>query len=416
MLARYQPIAEGVGGVLQFELSERVVGEMLAERARGLLKESELAKKIHEVDECVSEEGPAVVQHAIGFRRNQKMMFRQLKTCALFLDMVKNSDVKEIKERIQQQDIQKKLNETRQKWKSLKAECRVQDEELQNISTILQKFQTLETKQQALRDAIQLYEAKKQQLEAALQQIKLQLKEERKLTLAKEKSLTEQAIEECTLCISKCHTSIQQAQQTTQLLTKKGGFSDCIHPCDFRTLSRLYETVKSQSGVKVLTLSENQMTLRFDPRALIPLTQLTPLVLTVIWTTDGRVKLETNCAFLDLSEMESVDLPNITAEIWKRYMSQAELWGEIQHLQNRYAIDWLESDRKLKFLQLIAGSSSNVVCTLYVEHGYPGNGEVKLSSIQENNKPIETVIKPPQAKPSLSDWLEYLNTLECWKG
>ncbi|XP_041029620.1 uncharacterized protein si:dkey-225f5.4 [Carcharodon carcharias] len=388
---------------------------MLAERARGLLKEAEAAKRIHEEDESISEEGPAVVQHAIGFRRNQKMMFRQLKTCALFLDMVKNSNVKEIKEHVQQQDIQKKLNETRQKWKSLKAECRVQDEELQNISTISWKFQALETKQQALKDAVQLYETKKLQLEEALQQKKLQLQEERKLTLAKEKSQIEQAIEECSLCISRCHTLKQEAEQTIQLLTKEGCCSNRTLPCDFHTLSQLHETVKSQSGVKVLTLSENQITLQFDPRALIPLTQLTPLVLTVIWTTDGRVKFESNCGFLDLSEMESVDLPNVTAEIWKRYMSQAELWGEIQHLQNRFAIDWLEDERKLKFLQLIAGSSSNVVCTLYVEHGYPGNGEVKLSSIQENNKPIDTVIKPPQAKPSLSDWLEYLNMLECWK-
>eukprot|EP00061_Rhincodon_typus_P017712 g46537.t1 len=287
-----------------------------------------------------------------GFRRNQKMMFRQLKTCALFLDMVKNNGAKEIKESVQQQDIrcafsclgQKKLNETRQKWKSLKAECRVQDEELQNISTILWKFQALETKQQALREA-------KLQLEEALQQKKLQLQE-------------------------------------------------------------FYETVRNQSGMKVLSVTENQIMLQFDPQALIPKTQLTPLVLTVTWTTDRRVKLEentlyfnlhkqhfpfhfsqSNCAFLDLSEMDTVDLPNLTAEIWKRYMSQAELWGEIQHLQNRYAIDWLEDERKLKFLQLIAGSSSNVVCTLYVEHGYPGNGEVKLRSIQENNKPIDTVIK-----------------------
>ncbi|XP_078080313.1 uncharacterized protein LOC144500767 isoform X3 [Mustelus asterias] len=371
---------------------------MLAERARGLLKEAEAAKIIHEEDESISEEGPAVVQHAIGFRRNQKMMFRQLKTCALFLDMVKNSDVREIKEHTQQQDLQKKLYETRQKWKSLKAECRAQDEELQNVSAILWKFQALETKQQALRDAIQLYEAK-----------------ERKLTLAMEKNQIERAIEECSLCISKCHTSIQQAEQAIQLLTKDSGCSDSIRPSDFLTLSQLHETVKSQSGATILALSENQMTLQFDPQALIPLTQLAPLVLTVIWT-DGRVKLESNCGFLDLSEMESVDLPNVTAEIWKRYMSQAELWGEIQHLQNRFAIDWLEEERKLKFLQLIAGSSSNVVCTLYIEHGYPSNGEVKLSSIQENNKPINTTMKPPQAKPSLSDWLEYLNSMECWKG
>ncbi|XP_078080312.1 uncharacterized protein LOC144500767 isoform X2 [Mustelus asterias] len=374
---------------------------MLAERARGLLKEAEAAKIIHEEDESISEEGPAVVQHAIGFRRNQKMMFRQLKTCALFLDMVKNSDVREIKEHTQQQDLQKKLYETRQKWKSLKAECRAQDEELQNVSAILWKFQALETKQQALRDAIQLYEAKKLQLEEALQQKKLQLHEERKLTLAMEKNQIERAIEECSLCISKCHTSIQQAEQAIQLLTKDSGCSDSIRPSDFLTLSQLHETVKSQSGATILALSENQMTLQFDPQALIPLTQLAPLVLTVIWT-DGRVKLESNCGFLDLSEMESVDLPNVTAEIWKRYMSQAELWGEIQHLQNRFAIDWLEEERKLKFLQLIAGSSSNVVCTLYIEHGYPSNGEVKLSSIQENNKPINTTMK---VRMSMSGYL-----------
>uniref|UniRef100_UPI00398E678C coiled-coil domain-containing protein 157 n=1 Tax=Pristiophorus japonicus TaxID=55135 RepID=UPI00398E678C len=388
----------------------------MAATARGLLKEAEAAKKIHEEDECATENGPAVVQHAVGFRRNQKMTFRQLKTCAFFLDIVKNSDVKGIQENIQQQNIQMKLTETRQKWKSLKVECRVQEEELQNVSIILQKFQALETKQQALTDAIQLYEAKKQQLEEALQQKKLQLKQEQKLTLAKEKSLIEQAIKECSLCISKCHTSIQQAQQTIQLLAKKDSLTDCVHFCDFHTLSQLYQTMETQSGVKILELPENQVTLQFDPRALIPLTKLSPLELTVVWTMDGRVKLETNCAFLDLSEMESVDLRNITAEIWKRYMSQAELWGEIQLLQHRYAIDWLENERKLKFLQSIAGSSSNIVCTLYIEIGYPGNGEVKLSSIQEKNGPIDTVIEPPQAKPSLTDWLEYLNTLECWKG
>ncbi|XP_067825294.1 uncharacterized protein si:dkey-225f5.4 [Heptranchias perlo] len=388
---------------------------MWAASVRGLLKEAEAARKIPEENECVAEDGPAVVQHAVGFRRNQKMMFRQLKTCALFLEVVKNSDAKGIKENIQQQNIQTKLNETRQKWKNLKAEFRLQDEELHNISTILQKFQALETKQQALREAMQLYEAKKQQLEEALHLKKLQLKQERKLALAKEQSLIEQAIEECSLCITKCRTSIQQAQRTVELSAKKDDFNNRMHPCDPHTLLELYKTVETQSGVKILSFCENQLTLQFDPRTLLPLTKLTPLVLTVIWTTDGRLKLETNCAFLNLSGMESVDLPNITAEIWKRYISQAELWGEIQHLQNRYAIDWLEDERKLTFLQSIAGSSSNVICTLYIEHGYPGNGEVKLSSIQEKNRPIDTVIKPLQVKPSLSDWLEYLSTLECWK-
>ncbi|XP_060704870.1 uncharacterized protein si:dkey-225f5.4 [Hemiscyllium ocellatum] len=402
--------------MLQFEMAERDGGETLVDKARDLLKEAEAVRRIHADNESLSEEGAAVVQHAIGFRRNQKMMFRQLKTCALFLDIVKNNDAKEIKESNQQQDIQKKLNEMRQKWKSLKAECRVQDEELQNISTILWKFQALEAKQQALREAMKLYEAKKQQLEEALQQRKLQLQEERKLTLAEEKIKIQQAIEECSLCISRCHTSIQQAEQAIQLLAKEGAFNEGVHPCDFHALSQFYETVRKQSGMKVLSVAENQIVLQFDPQVLIPNTQLSPLVLTVTWTTDRRVKLETNCAFLDLCEMDTVDLPNLTAEIWKRYMSQAELWGEIQQLQNRYAIDWLEDERKLKFLQLIAGSSSNIVCTLYIEHGYPGNGEVKLSSIQENNKPIDTVIKPPQDKPSLSNWLEYLNTLECWKG
>ncbi|XP_051894735.1 uncharacterized protein si:dkey-225f5.4 isoform X2 [Pristis pectinata] len=381
-----------------------------------LLKEVEAAKNLPKEEECVTDEGPTVVQHAIGFRRNQKMMFRQLKTCALLLDLVKNSDANGIKEIDQQQDIQRKVNETRQKWKSLKSECRVQEEELQNISTILQKFQALEAKQQALRDAVQLYEAKKQQLEEVVQQKRLQLQEEQKLGLAEEKSVIEQGIEECSLSISKCRALIQQAQKAVQLLARKGGFSDSIRPCDFHTLSQLHQIMETQSGVKVLGLCEDQVTLQFDPRALIPLTKLAPLVLTITWADNGTAKLETNCAFLDLSEMESADLPNVTAETWKRYMSQAELWGEIQYLQNRYAIDWLENERKLRFLHSIAGSSSNVVYTLYIEHGYPGDGEVKLSSIQENNRLIDIVTKPPQDKPLLSDWLEYLNNLECQQG
>lgn len=384
--------------------------------AAELLKEVESARNIPKTEECTTEEGPTVVQHAMGFRRNQKMMFRQLKTCALLLDLVKNSDATTIKEITQQQDIQLKVNETRQRWKSLKSESRVQEEELQNISTILQKFQALETKQQTLREAVQLYEAKKQQLEEAAQRKRLQQKEKQKLGLGEKKSQIERGIEECTLSISKCRALIQQAQKAVQQLARKSGFSERVSPCDVRTLSQLQQVLKTQSGVEILGLSEDQVRLQFDPCALISLTKLTPLVLTVTWTDNGAAKLETNCAFLDLSEMEFVDLPNVTAEIWKRYMSQAELWGEIQDLQNRYAIDWLEDERKLKFLHWRAGRSSNIVYTLYVEHGYPSDGEVKLCSIQENNCLLELVIKPPQTKPLLADWLEYLNNLECQQG
>ncbi|XP_059813732.1 uncharacterized protein si:dkey-225f5.4 isoform X2 [Hypanus sabinus] len=406
-----------------------------------LLKEVEAAKNLSKEEECVTEEGPTVVQHAVGFRRKQKMMFRQLKTCALLLDLVKRSDANGIKEIDQQQDIQLKVNEMRQKWKSLKSECRVQEEELQNMSTILEKFQALEAKEQALKDAIQLYEAKalcrisalvmyrknliiiergflswKKQLEEVAHQKRLQLQKEQKLGLTEEKSLIEKGIEECSLSISKCHALIQQAQQAIQLMARKCGFIDSIHPCDFHTLSHLHQILETQSGVKVLAISEDQVTLRFDPRLLIPLTKLTPLVLTITWTSSETARLETDCAFLGLSDIKSLDLPSITAEIWKRYMSQAELWGEIQDLQNKYAIDWLESERKLRLLRLIASSSSNIIYTLYVEPGYPVDGEVKLYSIQENNRLIDMVIKPPQAKPLLTDWLEYLNNLDYREG
>ncbi|XP_059813733.1 uncharacterized protein si:dkey-225f5.4 isoform X3 [Hypanus sabinus] len=391
------------------------MGEALVAAGR-LLKEVEAAKNLSKEEECVTEEGPTVVQHAVGFRRKQKMMFRQLKTCALLLDLVKRSDANGIKEIDQQQDIQLKVNEMRQKWKSLKSECRVQEEELQNMSTILEKFQALEAKEQALKDAIQLYEAKKKQLEEVAHQKRLQLQKEQKLGLTEEKSLIEKGIEECSLSISKCHALIQQAQQAIQLMARKCGFIDSIHPCDFHTLSHLHQILETQSGVKVLAISEDQVTLRFDPRLLIPLTKLTPLVLTITWTSSETARLETDCAFLGLSDIKSLDLPSITAEIWKRYMSQAELWGEIQDLQNKYAIDWLESERKLRLLRLIASSSSNIIYTLYVEPGYPVDGEVKLYSIQENNRLIDMVIKPPQAKPLLTDWLEYLNNLDYREG
>ncbi|XP_069762190.1 calcium-binding and coiled-coil domain-containing protein 1 [Narcine bancroftii] len=376
--------------------------------AIGLLKEVEAAKNIHKEEEWVTEEGPAVVQHTIGFRRKQKMMFRQMKQCALLLDLVKNSDVNAIQEVTQQEDIQLKINKIRQRWKSLKSECQVQEEELQNMSAIMEKFQALEAKQQTLRNAVQLYKAKKQQLEEAAQQKRLKLKEEQKLGLSKE---IERSILECSQSLKKCQALMQQAQQEVQLLAQGVVFNYSVRPCDFHTYSQLHEILEMQSGLKVLEVCEDQVTLQLNPQRLIPLTKLAPLVLTVNWTDSGTAHLKTNCAFLDLSKMESVDLPNITAETCKLYISQAELWAEIQSLQYRYAIDWLEKERKLKFLHSVAGSSSNIVYTLYVEPGYPHNGEIKLSSVRQNKKLIDMVAKPPQDKPLLSDWLEYLNDL-----
>ncbi|XP_042199229.1 uncharacterized protein si:dkey-225f5.4 [Callorhinchus milii] len=384
---------------------------MAVEAIRGLLKEVEVARNLLigcEEDERTVQEEAAVVQHAVGQRRNQKMIFRQQNTFALLLEAVKSIEVKDLDKSVQQRDIKAKLKETTQKWKSLKAECRLQEEEeLQDISELLDKLETLETKKRALGDAIQLYEAKQHQLEEALKQKKIRLQQEHKLWLEKEVRRLERAIEECSSCITKCRVAIRELEPVIQSLAERGNLN--------HWLSRLSQTLETQSGIKVLSVSGNDMILNFDARVLNPVTKLLPLLITVSWTADGRVKIETNCSFLDLLDMATVDLPEMIAEVSKRYISQAELWSEIQCLQQRFAIDWLEERRTLTFLHLPAGSSSHVLYTFLVEPGYPANGGVRLCSVQGQNGAFDTVVQPSSAQPTLCDWLEHLNSVSSLK-
>ncbi|XP_026532166.1 ZW10 interactor-like [Notechis scutatus] len=72
-----------------------------------------------------------------------------------------------------------------------------------------------------------------------------------------------------------------------------------------------------------------------------------------------------------------------------------------------FAIDWQPEKRLLHYLK------PSSTCSLYVESGYPDNGQVRLLSIKTQQGTVDvTSYKPPQEKPSLINWLVYLSTMD----
>ncbi|PIO38545.1 hypothetical protein AB205_0116650 [Aquarana catesbeiana] len=75
-------------------------------------------------------------------------------------------------------------------------------------------------------------------------------------------------------------------------------------------------------------------------------------------------------------------------------------------LSPRFSIDWLPVERQVLLLK------DSKQYTLYVEPGYPQSGGVKLLSVKESEMGASSShLKPPDEHPSLTTWLEYLQTL-----
>ncbi|XP_039196163.1 ZW10 interactor-like isoform X2 [Crotalus tigris] len=84
--------------------------------------------------------------------------------------------------------------------------------------------------------------------------------------------------------------------------------------------------------------------------------------------------------------------------------SQARIW---QEKMQSFAIDWQPEKRLLSYLKLSS------TCSLFVESGYPANGQIRLLSVKTQQGTVDvTSYKPPQEKPSLQNWLVYLSTMD----
>ncbi|KAJ8251683.1 hypothetical protein GJAV_G00223990 [Gymnothorax javanicus] len=168
------------------------------------------------------------------------------------------------------------------------------------------------------------------------------------------------------------------------------------------------EATLGPTGYKLLWLGPQELSLELIPQVHRPdLTSLKPLSLSLTWTSDGFFNIQSQDAAGSLDVASQGPLSQVSVslqEITQQYLSQGEMLAEIQDIHSRFAIDWRPDQRLLVFLK-----SASVVCHLCVAEGYPSRGCVSLVSVRGEKGPVNIdSVEPPQANPSLTDWLEFL--------
>ncbi|XP_043910927.1 uncharacterized protein LOC122788070 [Protopterus annectens] len=220
----------------------------------------------------------------------------------------------------------------------------------------------------------------------------------------KKKSCLDKAVEEVQARIRQCKDRIEQLQQ--ELQTWSSSFEKLSKQTNKQ--AELHCLMKALQGIKIKNVTDDDMLLEVTPQALIPSSEITPLELCVHWNEEGELSLsQVGSGIFNLDTIVQkplINLKNALLEIQHSYISQAELVSEIQRLHDKYAIDWLQEERKLRYLK-----TSSAVYVLSIEPGYPANGQIQLLGLQGSDGIEESAVKPPQENPSLSDWLECLH-------
>lgn len=122
--------------------------------------------------------------------------------------------------------------------------------------------------------------------------------------------------------------------------------------------------------------------------------------------------LESNITSFNLEDLweeykdsSTCSLPQLVSRIKARWLSHLPLLAEINCLQSRFAIDWIQKDNMLR---VIVGKGAEIVCSLDIPPTYPHQGQVTLSSILGVAETVRAENLQPHTGSRLEDWVQYL--------
>ncbi|XP_059898658.1 uncharacterized protein si:dkey-225f5.4 [Gadus macrocephalus] len=329
-------------------------------------------------------EADRMLLQLIDNRRIKKVLWRQMSVFDSMLSDLEGSD--SLQQLLTQSFPPKPDSKACSRWKALKAETRLVEEEIEVlIDGLLTREEQIVSKRLRLVHLVKELTEKKHQ--------------SKKLEMALQKSYNALHVCDGQLAILKA-----ESEAAVNFLDKWQKVAEELRGC----------TSATKDLMQTKLLQSNQSELVVEQRPLLAGGQvsndLLPLKLSITWCPDDRFKLQVNQGKAGLEENcmkgRLSELPAAMLEVRQRYSSQGDMLGEIQTLHSSFAIDWRPAQKLLVYLK-----SASVVCSLEVEEGYPRTGHACLVSIRRDAQPIDTsMLQPPKKKMSLTEWLVFLST------
>ncbi|XP_072225050.1 uncharacterized protein [Leuresthes tenuis] len=315
-------------------------------------------------------------------RRVQKVLWRQLFVLDSMMSLLEG--LESAQQLMTQSCPPQPEGGARSRWKALKVEHRLKEEETEELLRYLQdRVQQIQERRNTLTQLVQKLRCKKRQ------------REQLQASLLK----AQNALRSCDLLLTRLRAESDAA--VGQLISWQRLRDE---------LQRHIAATQDAMQIKLLTLSQSQLCVELRPRpSSSPASnELQPLRLTVSWSHDERFTLQVDEGMADLVECcvtgSRAELSAALLELMQDYMCQAELLTEIQMLRSSFAIDWSPARRLLTYLK-----SASLVCHLEVEDGYPSGGRAQLLAVRRDGRPVDTSeLKPHQAELNLTEWLVFL--------
>ncbi|XP_056394835.1 ZW10 interactor-like [Hyla sarda] len=328
-----------------------------------------------------------LVEYSMGRRRKQKMLGSQLQVLRFLLEFLQEADTANWED-TSPEILNQEVEEVKKKWKSLKCEYQEKVVEVEEtIPLLLEKIQLIHDKKTELEEALHRYQAQKVIAEEKAKERQQHLQE---------------VFQKQQLVVQKCQIQIEQLKGEIQKLEQSVEcWIQAVH-----SDSTLAGLLNNLEGVTLVSAEEKELVLDLN---VCKETEISPLRVTLHWTSEEEIKVETEDPMPRLpTELQcgaTSHIIPIILELQSWYQSHARLLKEMKDLQERFTIDWLPTQMKLLFFK---GDKQH---TLVIEPGYPMSGGVRLLS-GKGAEPCNTAdnFKPPVENPSVSDWLEYLQS------
>ncbi|XP_066474128.1 ZW10 interactor [Tiliqua scincoides] len=354
----------------------------------------------------VEAELPAKVlaEHAVTTRKTHKWLYSQLQVLKFLMDFLGSAPCVQDASK---SAVREEMAEAKQQWKALKAEYQQHVEAIEGaVPQALAKLEEARNQAQRLEAALQRYQAKKQELEEKVRSAQDRHRKEQELLCERQQQVEG--------LVAELHDRLRVQREELQHLQQELQEQDC-QACHwrekFQEISDFQHLLEMLQGVKLIYASERDLELELISHSQSVTPNPHSLKLRLHWGDDGSVSLQSDNPLFLVSAVLPMGIcstiKDIILELQHSYSEQAQLLAEIESLQCSFAIDWQQENRLLRYLK------PSSTCSLYVEPGYPANGGILLLSVKSQHGTVDvTAYKPPQEKPSMQDWLEYLSTVD----
>ncbi|XP_069065676.1 ZW10 interactor isoform X2 [Pleurodeles waltl] len=368
---------------------------MMTKRLLARIDAASLLESQPKDDPDVELPAKVLAEYSMTELRKLKILAQQLQVVKLLLDFVAEADSAPWAESSMLEATRKELNQVKAQWKELKEEYLEEVEKIEAaIPQLLGKLEQLKTKKSLLEEALHQYQQKAAAMEVLRQQQRVE-----NTRLAGCVGESRQRIGLCEDMIQRIQTELQQHQLRGEMWME-----------NVKRDSDLLQLLEGLSGIRLVSVSEQDIVLDVqDPCAVQQEPQLKPLRMTLRWTKDDKLQVQTDSTFITqadaLLEEHVPEVKMAVLEMQNAYRSQARLLQELDGLHDKFPVDWRPKERKLLYLK------GSVVCVLLIDPGYPTSGGIQLLSLQGYTGSVDIrLLKPPHASPTLCNWLVYLSS------